>query len=116
MTPRHLLLVVADGIRPEVLAEEIDAGHAPALAALRARGGLHAVSTVFPSVTGPAYVPFLMGRHPAPVGLPGLRWYDRARSLRWSPAQARSYAGVDIWHVDTDVHAQPPTLLELAQP
>ena len=48
MTPRHLLLVVADGIRPEVLAEEIDAGHAPALAALRARGGLHAVSTVFP--------------------------------------------------------------------
>ena len=116
MTPRHLLLVVADGIRPEVLAEEIDAGHAPALAALRARGGLHAVSTVFPSVTGPAYVPFLMGRHPAPVGLPGLRWYDRARSLRWSPAQARSYAGVDIWHVDRDVHAEPPTLLELAQP
>jgi hypothetical protein len=46
----------------------------------------------------------------------GLRWYDRARSLSWSPAQARSYAGIDIWHVDGDVHADAPTLLELARP
>lgn len=113
---RRLLLVVADGVRPDVMQEEIDAGRAPALAALRARGSMHAISSSFPSVTGPAYVPFLMGRHPASVGLPGLRWYDRARSLSWAPAQARSYAGIDIWHVDGDVHADAPTLLELAQP
>lgn len=113
---RRLLLVVADGVRHDVLADEMDAGRTPALAALRARGSFHAVTSSFPSVTGPAYVPFLMGRHPARVGLPGLRWYDRARSLSWAPAQARSYAGIDIWHVDGDVHADVPTLLDLARP
>jgi hypothetical protein len=94
----------------------MDAGRAPTLAMLRARGGLYPVTSSFPSVTGPAYVPFLMGRHPARVGLPGLRWYDRARTLSWSPYQARSYAGIDIWHVDSDVAKDAPTLLELAQP
>ncbi|MBY0491107.1 MAG: alkaline phosphatase family protein [Gemmatimonadaceae bacterium] len=113
---RRLLLIVADGVRPDVMQEEMDAGNTPTLQRLRERGGLHAVSSSFPSVTGPAYVPFLMGRHPANVGLPGLRWYDRARSLRWSPYQARSYAGIDIWHIDGDVTATAPTLLELATP
>lgn len=115
-TAPRLLLVVADGVRPDVLQEEVAAGHTPALATLVARGGFHEVSASFPSVTGPAYVPFLMGRHPARVGLPGLRWYDRARTLRLAPAQARSYAGIDIWHVDRDVARDAPTLLELAQP
>lgn len=113
---RRLLLVVADGVRPDVLAEEMDAGRAPALAALRARGGAHAISSSFPSVTGPAYVPFLMGRHPASVGLPGLRWFDRSAQLRWATGQSRSYAGIDIWHVDRDVSRDVPTLLEYARP
>lgn len=113
---RRLLLVIADGVRPDVLAEEMDAGRAPALAALRARGSAHAITSSFPSVTGPAYVPFLMGRHPASAGLPGLRWYDRSRTLPWAPGQSRSYAGIDIWHVDRDVAPEIPTLLEYAQP
>lgn len=112
----RLLLVVADGVRPDVLQQEMDAGRAPAMAKLRARGGLHRVTSSFPSVTGPAYVPFLMGRHAGSVGLPGLRWFDRSRTLRWSSANARSYAGIDIWHVDHDVAADAPTLFELARP
>ena len=113
---RRLLLVIADGVRPDVLEDAMNAGRAPTLAALRERGSYGAITSSFPSVTGPAYVPFLMGQHPARMGLPGLRWYDRARSLRWSPAQARSYAGIDIWHVDHDVSREVPTLLEYAQP
>ena len=113
---RRLLLVIADGVRPDVLEDTMNAGRAPTLAALRERGRYGAITSSFPSVTGPAYVPFLMGRHPARMGLPGLRWYDRTRSLRWSPAQARSYAGIDIWHVDHDVSREVPTLLEYAQP
>jgi len=113
---RRLLLVVADGVRPDVLAEEMDAGRAPALAALRAKGSAHAITTSFPSVTGPAYVPFLMGTHPARAGLPGLRWFDRSRSVRWATQQSRSYAGIDIWHVDADLTPELPTLLEYAQP
>ncbi len=91
-------------------------GSAPTLAALRARGGYHAVTSSFPSVTGPAYVPFLMGRHPARAGLPGLRWYDRSRSLPWAFIPTRSYSGIDVWHVDHDIDQDIPTLLELAQP
>jgi len=115
-TGAQLLLIVADGVRPDVLAEEMALGRLPALHALADRGGLHTVSSSFPSVTGPAYVPFLMGRHPASAGLPGLRWFDRERRLRWALAPARSYAGIDIWHVDRDVYADLPTLFELARP
>jgi hypothetical protein len=114
-TPR-LLVVVADGVRRDVLADEIDRGATPALARLRDAGGLHAVSASFPSVTGPAYVPFVMGRHPAHMGMPGLRWFDRTRSLRWSVAQARSYVGIDIWHTDYDLAPDAPTLFDLARP
>ncbi|HYW31229.1 MAG TPA: alkaline phosphatase family protein [Gemmatimonas sp.] len=112
----HLLLLVADGVRPDVLQEEIDAGQVPAIAALARAGGMHSVSSSFPSVTGPAYVPFIMGRNPAAVGMPGLRWFDRGRTLRWAPGAARSYAGVDIWHADGDVSHDAPTLFELARP
>lgn len=113
---RRLLVVVADGVRPDVLREEMEAGHLPAMARLRRTGSLSDISSAFPSVTGPAYAPFVMGRHPAHVGMPGLRWYDRARSLRLSPAQARSYSGVDIWHVDGDLSPSIPTLYDLATP
>ena len=115
MTSR-LLVVVADGVRPDVFSDEIDQGRAPALAELRARGALHSISAAFPSVTGPAYVPFVMGRHPAHVGMPGLRWFDRTRSLRWSLGQSRSYSGIDIWHIDRDLARDVPTVFDLARP
>ena len=75
----HVIIVVADGVRPDTLAAALDAGELPALQALREAQGAHTLTTVFPSVTGPAYVPFLMGEHPGRVGLPGLRWFDRTR-------------------------------------
>lgn len=111
-----LLLLVADGVRRDVLREALDAGHLPRLAARAARGFSGSVSSCFPSVTGPAYAPFMMGRFPAAVGLPGLRWYDRAReACRWPPF-ARSYVGPEIRLLDHDLHLDAPTLLELATP
>jgi hypothetical protein len=109
-------MLVADGVRPDTLAAAIDAGALPALARLRAEGGLHTVTTVFPSVTGPAYAPFLMGRYPGPVGLPGLRWYDRARAVTAFPHWARSYVGSEMRKVDDDLDPAAPTLFELASP
>ncbi|MEO7996821.1 MAG: alkaline phosphatase family protein [Gemmatimonadaceae bacterium] len=113
---RTLLLIVADGVRHDVLRDEIDRGKVPALAALCARGQMHEVSTCFPSVTGPGYIPFLTGRFPADVGIPGLRWYDRERKVGLWPAFARSYAGIDIWHLDNDLDRKTPTLFDLAKP
>ena len=111
-----VVMLVADGVRPDTLTAAIDAGVLPALARLRAEGGLHTVTTVFPSVTGPAYAPFLMGRFPGPVGLPGLRWYDRERAVTSFPHWARSYVGSEMRKVDSDLDPAAPTLFELASP
>jgi hypothetical protein len=109
-----LLLIVADGVRPDVLEAALHAGELPHLAARAARGAFTQVSSCFPSVTGPAYAPFLMGRFPASIGLPGLRWYDRSRTTASWPSFARSYVGPEIRMLDHDLDVHPQTLLELA--
>jgi hypothetical protein len=109
-----VIILVADGARPDTLAAAMDAGALPALARLRAEGSYATVTSVFPSVTGPAYAPFVMGRFPGPVGLPGLRWYDRARTASGFPHYSRSYVGAEMRHIDGDIDAAAPTIFELA--
>ena len=109
-----VIILVADGARPDSLAEAIDGGALPALARMRAEGAAHTVTSTFPSVTGPAYAPFLLGRFPGPVGLPALRWFDRTRSQASFPHYTRSYVGHEMRHVDRDIAADAPTMFELA--
>lgn len=110
-----VVLLVADGARPDTLEAAIDAGHLPAMAQLRAEGGLHTITSVFPSVTGPAYTPFLMGRHPGSIGIPGLRWFDRSRRQCRFPGHSRSYVGHEMRLIDVDLDAEAPTAFELAE-
>lgn len=110
-----LIILVADGARADSFDAGIANGTLPALARLRAEGGLHAVTTVFPSVTGPAYAPFLTGRFPGPIGLPGLRWYDRNRTRCTIRPYCRSYLGSDMRHMDRDLDSRAPTLFELVR-
>ena len=109
-----MVILVADGVRPDTLAAAMGAGEVPALSRLAAEGGMHVVTSVFPSVTGPAYAPFIMGRYPGPVGLPGIRWYDRETSATAMLPRARSYVGSEIRKVDGDIDAAAPTLFELS--
>ncbi len=92
----------------------MDRGIVPALDALRRDGALNTITSVFPSVTGPAYAPFVMGRYPGPIGLPGLRWYDRERTRCRLPGYSRSYVGPEMRNVDGDLNADAPTIFELA--
>jgi len=108
-----VVLLLADGARPDTLDAALTSGALPALAQLRDEGGLHTVTSCFPSVTGPAYAPFLMGRFPGPVGLPGLRWFDRARTACRFPDYTRSYVGYQIGSVNRDIDADAPTIFEL---
>ena len=108
-----VVVLVADGVRPDTLAAAIDSGRLPALARLRAQGGLYPVASAFPSVTGPAYAPFLMGRFPGPVGLPALRWFDRARERCTYPDYTRSYVGYQMRELDRDLAGDAPTIFEL---
>lgn len=106
-----VVVLVADGARYDAF--EGDMRDLPALRQLRREGGLHAITTVFPSVTGPAYTPFLLGRFPGTVGVPGIRWYDRSRArCRW-PDYARSYVGTQFTKYDGDLDAAAPTIFEL---
>ncbi|MDB4905473.1 MAG: type phosphodiesterase/nucleotide pyrophosphatase [Gemmatimonadetes bacterium] len=108
-----VVVLLADGARPDSLAAALDAGVAPALDRLRREGALTTVTSVFPSVTGPAYTPFLMGRFPGSVGLPGLRWYDRSRADTSFPDWSRSYVGWQVGTVDRDIAPDAPTIWEL---
>ena len=105
-----VVVLVADGARPDAFAGELK--DLPALRRLRDEGGLHEVTSVFPSVTGPAYTPFLMGRFPGPIGIPGLRWYDRARTACGWPDHARSYVGYEMGRIDGDLDPAAPTIFE----
>jgi hypothetical protein len=106
-----VIVLVADGARADAFAGDLEG--LPALRRLRDEGGLHEVTSVFPSVTGPAYTPFLMGRFPGPIGLPGLRWYDRSRTACGWPDHARSYVGYEMGRIDRDLDASAPTIFEL---
>jgi hypothetical protein len=108
-----VVILLADGARPDRLDAALNSGTLPALAQLREEGGLHSVTSCFPSVTGPAYAPFLMGRFPGPIGLPGLRWYDRDRTVCSFPDYTRSYVGYQMGRIDSDIDAASPTLYEL---
>ena len=108
-----VVVLVADGARPDTLRDALARGALPAMAALAREGGLHEVTSCFPSVTGPAYAPFLMGRFPGPIGLPGLRWFDRARATCTFPDYTRSYVGYQMRALDRDLDAAAPTVFEL---
>jgi arylsulfatase A-like enzyme len=108
-----VVVIVADGARPDTLAGAMSRGILPAMSALRDEGGMHTITSVFPSVTGPAYAAFVMGRYPGPVGLPGLRWYDRERRTCRLPGNSRSYVGAELRLVDRDIDPAAPTIFEL---
>ena len=109
--PLPVVVLIADGARPDALAGDL--AQLPALQRIRAEGALATVSTVFPSVTGPAYLPFLMGRFPGAVGIPGLRWYDRSRECCGWPDHARSYVGYEMGRINGDLDPDAPTMFEL---
>ena len=110
-----VVILLADGARPDTLDAALQHGALPALARLRDEGSLCSVTSCFPSVTGPAYTPFLMGRFPGPIGLPGLRWFDRARTACRFPDYTRSYVGYQMSAVDRDLDPNAPTMFELCK-
>jgi hypothetical protein len=112
-----VVILLADGARPDTLATALENGTLPNLARMLGEGGgaLHTVTSCFPSVTGPAYAPFLMGRFPGPIGLPGLRWFDRARATCTFPDYTRSYVGYQLGAIDADLDVNAPTIFELCE-
>ena len=109
--PRRVVCVLLDGVRHDVLQELLFRGDLPNLSRwVIEPGGMTSGTTVFPSTTGVAYIPFLFGRYPGPANVPGIRWFDRAGLAgglidRWR--SARSYCGPQAASINSDIEAGP---------
>lgn len=113
---RRCLLLLIDGLRPDVAESELASGRLPHLAKLTARGGAGRAITSFPSTTSVSYLPFLTGCTPGRCNVPSIRWLDRTRyDGRWwtSREAVRSYCGYQAGMLDRDIAPDVRTLFEL---
>jgi hypothetical protein len=110
--PRRVVLVLIDGARDDVVRELLDRGELPHLARhVVEPGGMVVGTTTFPSTTGVAYLPFVYGDYPGHLGIPGIRWLDRAEASGGFAAQwraARSYCGPQAGWLDRDTAPADP--------
>lgn len=113
---RRALLLLIDGLRADVAEAELAAGRLPNLARLTERGARRRATTVFPSTTSVAYLPFLTGCLPGRCNVPSIRWLDRARyrGRWWRDREAvRSYCGYQAGRLDADIAPDVSTIFDL---
>ena len=111
------IFLLADGARADRMRELVAAGELPNIKKFITDPGAAAqATTVFPSTTGPAYLPFSTGRFPGPCNVPGIRWFDRQAYAEKSPfsiSRTRSYCGIGGWRFNSDLSPEVPTIFEL---
>lgn len=116
MTAARAVLLLIDGASAPILRELLEAGDLPNLARhVVESGGIATGTTVFPSTTGVAYIPFLFGCFPGRLGVPGIRWFDRTEPVHGMRAQwraARSYCGPQAGWINRDI-APAPSIFDL---
>src|SRR5215207_10904335 len=106
------LLLLVDGLRPDVAEARLSAGELPHLEQMLEEGGRTRAVTVFPSTTSVAYLPFLTGHTPGRCNIPSIRWLDRqAYAGDWwrDRAAVRSYCGYQAPQLDDDISADVRT-------
>jgi hypothetical protein len=92
------------------------AGDLPNLEAMVSAGGMARATTVFPSTTSVAYLPFLTGCSPGSCNVPSIRWLDRRRyGGRWwqDRNSLRSYCGYQAGKLDSDIAPGIRTIFQL---
>ncbi|MGH7499023.1 MAG: alkaline phosphatase family protein [Gemmatimonadales bacterium] len=114
--PNRCVLLLVDGLRPDLGEAMLQAGELPNLGAMIAEGGRNRAITVFPSTTSVAYLPFLTGCTPGQCNIPSIRWLDRrAYGGHWwrDRAAVRSYCGFQAPLLDRDIASHVRTIFEL---
>jgi len=116
-TGRRVVLLLLDGARHDVFASLAARGDLPHISRhILDPGGMTPATTVFPSTTGVAYLPFLTGCFPGTCDVPGIRWLDvrRYRGRWWDDRdQVRSYCGYQGGRLNTDLRPGIATLFDL---
>ncbi len=114
---RRVTLIILDGARHDVFSHLVAAGDLPNISRyLLEPGGQTPATTVFPSTTGVAYLPFLTGCYPGTCDIPGIRWMDVARYRgRWwtDRAHVRSYCGYQGGMLNDDLRQGIASVFDL---
>jgi hypothetical protein len=113
---KRAILILADGLRPDVAEDLLTAGELPNCSAMLRKRGVSRAVTCLPSTTNVAYLPFLTGCAPGRLNVPAIRWLDRAQYAgRWwrDRAALRSYCGHQAGLLDRDLPADVRTIWEL---
>jgi hypothetical protein len=113
MPRKRVVMILADGTRPDVFEDHLLAGHLPHIADAFPEGHRRSAFTVFPTTTGPAFLPFMTGMFPGQMNLPGIRWFDRRAYSSGEGSASRSYVGVESWGMNTDVDRSFKTIFDL---
>ena len=82
-------------------------------------GSLNKAVSVFPSTTGPAFIPFFMGLYPGTVNIPGIRWLSKSKfhtPHRFKRPGVCSYMGLDGLRFEADLPSGFPTLFNFFSP
>jgi hypothetical protein len=115
--PPRATLIILDGARPDVFRHLADRGDLPQISRhLLESGGITPATTVFPSTTGVAYLPFLTGCYPGTCDVPGIRWLDRRHygGNWWRDREhVRSYCGYQGGRLNTDLPDGMRTVFDL---
>jgi len=110
------IFIMAVGARADVFEELLVRGDLPNISRyIVDRGSFFKAVSVFPSTTGPAYAPFIVGRFPGRCNLPGIRWFDREQYSKrlFSYRRFRSYVGIETFLMNSDISTDSKTLFEV---
>jgi len=117
MNNKSCIFILADGARADIFEYLLANGELPNISEYIVDKGSYSNGvTVFPSTTGPAYTPYLLGKFPGRCNLPGIRWFDRYQfdQNRFSLKCFRSYIGPETYMMNRDLDTNgTPTLFEL---
>ena len=103
---RKVIFVLLDGSRVDSINKYLEEGHLPNLkSVIENEGSIQNAVSVFPSTTGPAYIPFLMGLYPGNANLPGIRWFDKYKFAQNKSHynSHRSYVGIESVFLNSDI-------------
>jgi len=113
---KNCIFLMADGARADVFNELLGKGLLPNISRhIIEKGDYRNAVTVFPSTTGPAYTPFILGKFPGRCNFPGIRWFDKSefeRSL-FSLKRFRSYIGIESYMMNYDISRDFKTIFEI---
>ena len=117
---KRVVFILIDGAPYEIFKTLIENGDLPNIKKhVVDPGSLNKAVSVFPSTTGPAFIPFFMGLYPGTANIPGIRWLSKSKfhtSHRFKHPGICSYMGFDGLRFEADLPPDVPTLFNFFSP